>query len=250
MCRSAITAGRARCGASGEPVIRPNGQRKAPDADAPEYGPSRRLDYELELGMWIGRGNELGSADPDRRGGRAYRRLLPAQRLVGARPAGVGISAARAVPGQEFPDQRVALGGQPPRRWRRSASRCRRGRPAIPQPLPYLDDPADRDSGALGIQLEVDADDRARCARRASRRTSCRAARPTRRCTGARRRSSPITASNGCNLQPGDLIGTGTLSTDSDERARLAARDQPGRQAAARACRAAKRAASSRTATK
>ena len=36
--------------ASGEPVIRPSGQRKAPDADAPEYGPSRRLDYELELG--------------------------------------------------------------------------------------------------------------------------------------------------------------------------------------------------------
>ena len=40
---------------------------------------------------------------------------------------------------------------------------------------------------------------------------------PTRRCTGARRRSSRITASNGCNLQPGDLIGTGTLSTDSDQ---------------------------------
>ena len=47
---------------SGEPVIRPNGQRKAPDADAPEYGPSRRLDYELELGIWIGEGNELGLA--------------------------------------------------------------------------------------------------------------------------------------------------------------------------------------------
>ena len=50
--------------ASGEPVIRPSGQRKAPDADAPEYGPSRRLDYELELGIWIGEGNELGSPIP------------------------------------------------------------------------------------------------------------------------------------------------------------------------------------------
>ncbi len=49
---------------SGEPVIRPNGQRKPPDADAPEYGPSRRLDYELELGIWIGEGNELGSPIP------------------------------------------------------------------------------------------------------------------------------------------------------------------------------------------
>ena len=100
---------------SGEPVIRPKGQRKPPDADAPEYGPSRRLDYELELGMFIGRGNELGDADPDRRGGGAHRRLLPAQRLVGARPAGVGISAARAVPRQEFPDHHFALGDQPRR---------------------------------------------------------------------------------------------------------------------------------------
>jgi fumarylacetoacetase len=39
---------------SGEPVMRPSGQRKAPDADAPVFGPSRRLDYELELGIWIG----------------------------------------------------------------------------------------------------------------------------------------------------------------------------------------------------
>ena len=50
--------------ASGEPVIRPNGQRKPPDVDVPDYGPSRRLDYELELGIWVGRGNELGSPIP------------------------------------------------------------------------------------------------------------------------------------------------------------------------------------------
>ena len=54
-----------------------------------------------------------GLADRDRRGGAAYRGLLPAQRLVGARPAGVGISAARAVPRQEFPDQHFAVGDQP-----------------------------------------------------------------------------------------------------------------------------------------
>ena len=50
--------------ASGETVVRPNGQRKPPDADAPDYGPSRRLDYELELGLWIGRGNALGEPIP------------------------------------------------------------------------------------------------------------------------------------------------------------------------------------------
>ena len=49
---------------SGQPIVRPKGQRKPPEADAPEYGPSRRLDYELELGIFIGRGNELGQAIP------------------------------------------------------------------------------------------------------------------------------------------------------------------------------------------
>ncbi len=46
---------------SGAPVIRPLGQPKFPEAAAPEFGPSRRLDYELELGIWIGAGNALGS---------------------------------------------------------------------------------------------------------------------------------------------------------------------------------------------
>jgi fumarylacetoacetase len=50
--------------ASGEDVIRPSGQRKPPDSDVPDHGPSRRLDYELELGMWIGRGNRLGEPVP------------------------------------------------------------------------------------------------------------------------------------------------------------------------------------------
>ena len=45
---------------SGAPVRRPSGQRKAPDAEAPTFGPSQRLDLELELGVWIGQGNELG----------------------------------------------------------------------------------------------------------------------------------------------------------------------------------------------
>ena len=74
----------------------------------PEWA-SRRLDYELELGIFIGRGNELVSRSRSARP-RSYRRLLPAQRLVGARPPGLGISAARAVPRQEFPDQHLALG--------------------------------------------------------------------------------------------------------------------------------------------
>jgi fumarylacetoacetase len=46
---------------SGTPVVRPCGQRKAPEQDAPTYGPSRRLDIEAELGFVIGAGSELGS---------------------------------------------------------------------------------------------------------------------------------------------------------------------------------------------
>jgi len=42
------------------PIRWPNGQRKAPHEEAPSFGPSQKLDYELELAVWIGPGNELG----------------------------------------------------------------------------------------------------------------------------------------------------------------------------------------------
>ena len=47
---------------SGTPVVRPCGQAKAPDDAAPHFGPSRRLDFELELGFVVGVGSELGAA--------------------------------------------------------------------------------------------------------------------------------------------------------------------------------------------
>jgi fumarylacetoacetase len=49
---------------SGTPVRRPQGQSKAPDADAPSFGPSRRLDIELELGFVVGRSSTLGEPVP------------------------------------------------------------------------------------------------------------------------------------------------------------------------------------------
>src|SRR5271170_2369250 len=49
---------------SGVPVKRPRGQRKGPNEDVPSYGPSRNLDFELELGMFIGTGTELGTMVP------------------------------------------------------------------------------------------------------------------------------------------------------------------------------------------
>ena len=49
---------------SGAPIRRPQKHRKAPDAARPSFGPSQRLDYELELGVWIGPGNALGEPIP------------------------------------------------------------------------------------------------------------------------------------------------------------------------------------------
>ncbi len=46
---------------SGVPVRRPMGQTKADDADMPTFGPCRLLDYELEMGYVVGSGNELGT---------------------------------------------------------------------------------------------------------------------------------------------------------------------------------------------
>ncbi len=45
---------------SGTPVRRPNGQTKAPDANRPSFGPSRKLDFELETAFIVGQGNALG----------------------------------------------------------------------------------------------------------------------------------------------------------------------------------------------
>jgi fumarylacetoacetase len=47
---------------SGTSIHRPLGQTRSADAAAPTFGPSRMLDYESELGLFVGRGNELGRA--------------------------------------------------------------------------------------------------------------------------------------------------------------------------------------------
>ncbi|HST98855.1 MAG TPA: fumarylacetoacetase [Geodermatophilus sp.] len=49
---------------SGTPVVRPSGQRKAPTDDAPTFGPSQRLDIEVEVGFVVGTPSELGRPVP------------------------------------------------------------------------------------------------------------------------------------------------------------------------------------------
>ncbi|HEX8841105.1 MAG TPA: fumarylacetoacetate hydrolase family protein, partial [Sphingomicrobium sp.] len=82
-----------------------------------------------------------------------------------------------------------------------------------PQPLAYLDDPVDRKNGGLAIQLEVTlSTEKMRSAGLAPHILSRGSADAAMYWSAAQ-----IVAhhsSNGCNLQPGDLIGTGTLSTE------------------------------------
>ncbi len=49
---------------SGSEIRRPSGQTKAPSAPEPTFGPSRSMDYELEVGLLVGPGNELGQPIP------------------------------------------------------------------------------------------------------------------------------------------------------------------------------------------
>jgi fumarylacetoacetase len=49
---------------SGTDVRRPSGQNKSPDAAAPTFGPTKSLDYELEMALLIGPGNSLGEPVP------------------------------------------------------------------------------------------------------------------------------------------------------------------------------------------
>jgi fumarylacetoacetase len=196
---------------SGEPVIRPNGQRKAPDADAPEYGPSRRLDYELELGLWVGPGNDLGQTIPiDEADGHIAGWCLlndwSARDIQAWEYQPLGPFLAKnfmtsvspwIVTGDALDPFRVAM---PPRL------------DGDPDPLPYLQGGPD---SAFDIQLEVTL------STAKMRQDGVQAHRLSRGSASSAMYWSAAQivthhASNGCNLQSGDLIGTGTLSTDSD----------------------------------
>jgi fumarylacetoacetase len=199
--------------ASGEPVIRPNGQRKAPDADAPEYGPSRRLDYELELGIWVGEGNELGSPIPIGEAGEhiAGYCLLndwSARDLQAWEYQPLGPFLAKSFLTSVSPWVVSPLALEP---FRKPMPPRPTG---DPQPLSYLDDPSDRENGALGIELEVTlTSEKMRAAGLAPHVLSRGSADAAMYWSAAQIIAHHT--SNGCNLEPGDLIGTGTLSSDS-----------------------------------
>ncbi len=194
---------------SGAAVVRPNGQRKGPDEDTPSFGPSRRLDYELELGIWIGPGNPLGHPIPiGEAGGHIAGYCLlndwSARDLQAWEYQPLGPFLAKNFHTTISPWIVTAEALAP---FRVAQPRRPEGDPA---PLPYLTDAADQANGAFALDLEV---------RIASARMRAQGIAPFTVSRGPATNmywtmAQIVThhASNGCNLQPGDLIGTGTIS--------------------------------------
>ena len=202
-------------GVSGQVFKRPQGQTKAPDAAEPSFGPSKRLDYELELGFFIGRGNAQGEpiaiADAEEHlFGVTLLNDWSARDLQAweYQPLGPFLSKNFASTLSPWIVTMEAL----------APFRAKFERPAgDPQPLSYLDSASNRESGALGITLEV-------LLQTAKMRAEGVA--PVRLTRGNTTEAAYWTAAqlvahhtvNGCNLQPGDLLGSGTLSgPEADE---------------------------------
>ena len=200
---------------SGERVVRPKGQRKPPEAATPEYGPSRRLEYELELGLFVGRGNKLGApiAMGDAAGHIAGYCLLndwSARDLQAWEYQPLGPFLAKNFlttisPWVISPDALAPF------------RRAMPARPAgDPAPLPYLSDDHDRASGGLGIELTASL---LTAKMRAAGETPFVLSHGNAAAAMYWSAAQIVThhSSNGCNLMPGDLIGTGTLSVAGAE---------------------------------
>ena len=198
---------------SGE-VRRPNGQRKPAREDAPSFGPSRNLDYELELGIWIGPGNALGAPIPIGEAGQhiAGYCLLndwSARDLQAweSQPLGPFLAksfhttiSAWIVTPEALAPYRLAQQPRP------------EGDPA---PLPYLLDPADQQAGALDLELEVLLSTPGMQQQGLAPHRLSRSRAADLYWTPAQLLAHH--ASNGCNLNPGDLLGSGTISSPTPD---------------------------------
>ena len=194
---------------SGTPIKRPQGQTLAPGAEAPAFGPSKRLDYELEVGVWMGQGNEAGEPIPIEQA---------SQHIAGfcllndwsARD----LQAWEYQPLGPFLSKSFATSISPWVVTAEALAPFRRAQPARPdgdpKPLDYLFDEQDQQHGALDIELEVLL---------LTAQMKQQGLAPQRLALSNTLNMYWTVAQmvthhsvNGCKLQPGDLFGTGTLS--------------------------------------
>lgn len=194
---------------SGTPIRRPNGQTLPPDQEVPQFGPCKRLDYELEMGVWVGPGNSDGEpiaiADAAQHvAGLCLLNDWSARDLQAweYQPLGPFLSKSFATTISPWVVTAEALA---PFRSPQAA------RPqGDPQPLAYLWDEADQQGGALDIELEV----------LLLTQQMKEQGRPAYLLSNSNTLNMYWTVAqmlthhsvNGCKLQPGDLLGTGTLS--------------------------------------
>jgi fumarylacetoacetase len=195
-------------GVSGGEIRRPQGQTRGPDDAAPRFGPSRRLDYELELGIFIGAGNAQGEPIP----------IADAEEHVFGLTlfndwTARDIQAWEYQPLGPFLSKNFASTVSP---WIVTLEALAPFRAPFvrstgdPAPLPYLDSPGNRDHGAIDIVLEV-------WLQTPKMRAS---GVPAQRLMQSNFRDSYWTLAqmvahhtvSGCNLEPGDLFGSGTQS--------------------------------------
>jgi len=194
--------------ASGHPVIRPTAQVLPPGATVPHLAPSARLDYELELAVIIGTGNPLGSPVPmaeaeDHIAGLALLNDWSARDVQAWEYQPLGPFLAKNF-GTTLSPWIVTTEALAPFRapWSRPAG--------DPEPLPYLDGTQNRAAGHVAIDLEVwlQTETMRRTGHagdRISRSSYC----------DAYWTMAQLVAHhtvNGCPLESGDVLGTGTLS--------------------------------------
>jgi fumarylacetoacetase len=215
---------------SGQDVRRPQGQIMPRGADRPRLAPSARLDYELEVGVLIGQGNRLGCPVPIERAeehvfGLCLLNDWSARDIQGWEYQPLGPFLAKSFATTISP-WIVTLEALAPFRlpWSRPAQ--------DPQPLPYLDCEDLRAQGALDLQLQVAIET-------ARMRAAGAAPQPLAR-TSFRHSYWSLAQMiahhtvNGCNLESGDLLGTGTQSGPAPEEAgSLLELSQGGRHAVA-----------------
>ena len=194
---------------SGRDITRPKGQVLPAGSQTPTFGPSEMLDYEAEVGFFIGRGNELGAPIPI---GEAENHIFgvclvndwSARDIQSWEYQPLGPFLAKnfattispwVVTWEALEPYRVPAFFRPPN---------------DPRPLPYLSSEKDRNGGGVDLTIEVYIrsmlmrEGRLRPTRLSSASLADMYWTPAQMLTHH--------ASNGCNLRPGDLFASGTVS--------------------------------------
>ena len=198
---------------SGTPVTRPHGQTKPRDADQPEFGPSQQLDYELEVGILVGSANTLGQrVAVDEAEDHVFGLCLlndwsaRDMQLWESQPLGPFLAKSFAT---SISPWVVTLDALAPFRCPAFARR-----PSDPRPLAYLSSEQNDRTGGIDITVEVLF--RSAEMRRHDLEPVLLSRSSFQDMFWTVAQMVTHQTSNGCNLRPGDLLGSGTISGSED----------------------------------